>query len=116
MSGPTSRRVLAAALVALALVYALRFHDDPNRLVAWAVFSLPPLLLLPGAWRGGRLSTFWAGTLALLWFCHGVMEAWAEPAKRGHGLAIVALSLVIVFSVAWPALSSRFGRRKRARE
>lgn len=109
---PASRHVLAALLAALAGVYALRFAHDAHRAAAWVLFCLPPLLLVPGAWRGRRLPSFWASVLALLWFAHGVMEAWSVPAVRGHALAVTALSLSIVFAASWPALSARFARRR----
>jgi uncharacterized membrane protein len=101
----------ALGLAGIAALYAWWFRDDGQRLAAWLVLVLPPLLLLPGVLAGGRLSRFWAGVLALLWFCHGVMEAWSEAATRGIALVLVALSLVVVFSVSWPALQARLGRR-----
>jgi uncharacterized membrane protein len=107
----TPRHLLAVLLLALAITYALRFQHDAHRTAGWVLFCLPPLLLLPGSWRGRRLPTFWAGTLALLWFSHGVMEAWSAPAVRGHALVVVALSLGIVFAAAWPALVARRRRR-----
>lgn len=109
-----SRIVPACALVALAALYAWWFRDDPQRFAAWLVLVLPPLLLAPGVLLGGRLSRFWAGVLALLWFCHGVMEAWSRTATRAQAWVLIVLSLVVVFSVSWPALQSRFDRRPRA--
>jgi uncharacterized membrane protein len=115
MSRPTASRIVpACALAAIAGLYAWWFRDDAQRMAAWLVLVLPPLLLAPGVLAGGRLSRFWAGVLALLWFCHGVMEAWSETATRMPALLLVALSLVVVFSVSWPALQSRLGGRRGA--
>lgn len=112
MRRPTpSGTVLALALLAIALLYATWFRDDPQRIAAWLVLAMPPLLLAPGALLGGRLSRFWAGVLALFWFSHGVMEAWSETATRMHGLTLLALALLVVFTVAWPALAARRQRR-----
>jgi len=109
---PASRIVPACALVAIAALYAWWFRDDAQRLAAWLVLVLPPLLLAPGVLLGGRLARFWAGVLALLWFCHGVMEAWSEAATRLQAWALIVLSLVVVFAVSWPALQSRLGGRR----
>lgn len=107
-----SRLLPACALAAIAGLYAWWFRDDAQRFAAWLVLVLPPLLLLPGVLAGGRLSRFWAGVLALLWFCHGVMEAWSETSTRALAFVLIALSLVVVFSVSWPALQSRLGGRR----
>lgn len=107
-----SDAVLAAALLAIAALYAWWFRDDAQRTAAWLVLVLPPLLLAPGAWLGGRLSRFWAGVLALFWFSHAVMETWSEPDTRNQGLLLLCLSLVVVFTVSWPALRTRFARRQ----
>lgn len=111
-SRSSSDVALTLSLLAIAALYAWWFRDDGQRTAAWLVLVLPPLLLAPGAWWRGRLSRFWAGVLALFWFCHGVMEAWSEPATRMQGLLLLALSLVVVSTVSWPALQARFGRRK----
>lgn len=113
---PASHATLAGALLALAALYAWWFHHHDQRFAAWLVWVLPPLLLVPGTLLGGRLSRFWAGVLSLFWFSHGVMEAWSETATRGRALVAIALSLVVVFTVSWPALSARLGRRRTAAE
>lgn len=114
---PASRVVPACALVAIAGLYGWWFRDDAQRVAAWLVLVSPPLLLAPGVLLGARVPRFWAGVLALLWFCHGVMEAWSEVATRAQAWGLIVLSLVVVFSVSWPALASRFDRRRpRSRE
>jgi uncharacterized membrane protein len=62
----------------------------------------------PGAWT-------WAGIVALLYFCHGVAEAWATPAERVPALVEVALSVLLVFSVSWEGMRARFGAKARDR-
>ncbi|TDK21756.1 DUF2069 domain-containing protein [Luteimonas aestuarii] len=109
---PASRVVPGGALLAIAALYAWWFRDDAQRFAAWLVLVLPPLLLAPGVLLGGRLSRFWSGVLALLWFCHGVMEAWSEAATRLQAWGLIVLSLAVVFSVSWPALQSRMGGRR----
>ena len=114
MSGPTpSRMVLAAALLALAVLYAAWFHDDRHRLAALLVFALPPLLALAGVLYGGTIAakaTFWAGVLGLFWFSHGVMIAWSDPARAGWAWTEIALSLAVIMAGSWPGLRARFGK------
>jgi len=113
MSVQRSRIVLAAALLALSVLYATWFHDDRHRLAAMLVFALPPLLALAGVLRGGTMAskaTFWAGVLGLFWFSHGVMIAWSHPADAGWAWAEIALSLVVIVAGSWPGLQARFGK------
>lgn len=110
MAADTSVRVLVGALLALGVLFAAWFVDDPRPLAALSVFALPPLLLAAARWRGHRSAAFWAGVLALAWFSHGVMVAWTRPAERGFALAEVALALVVVAASSWPGLRARFTR------
>lgn len=105
-----ARKLLTAALVALAAVYAtwfgLREHWG-----AVAVFAVPPLWLAIRLLRGGGARTaFWAGVLALVWFSHGVMVGWTRPMERGYAWIAIALSLLVVFSASLPGLRARFSR------
>ena len=106
-----ARRVLAAALLALAALYLWRFHDDRNLVAALLVFVAPPLLLLVGVLRGSRVAGFWSGVLALLWFCHGVMLVWSEPGQRLSATLEIGLALLVVFASSWGGLRQRFVRR-----
>ncbi|MGY1459661.1 MULTISPECIES: DUF2069 domain-containing protein [unclassified Luteimonas] len=113
MALATSQRVLAVLLLALAALFAVWFAGDARYLQALAVFSLPPLLLAVGVLALRRTAPFWAGVLALGWFCHGVMLAWERAEGRGFALAEVALALGIVCASSWPGLRGRFrGRRE----
>ncbi len=114
-SAPDRRPVnpaLAIALAALAALSLWRFHDDHNLIAALLVFIAPPLLLLIGVLRGSRAAGFWAGVLALFWFCHGVMTVWSEPGERLFATLEIALSIAIVFASNWAGLESRFRRRR----
>lgn len=111
----TSRRLLAALLLALAALFAAWFAGDARYLQALAVFALPPLLLAIGVLARRRTAPFWSGVLALGWFCHGVMLAWERAAERGFALVEVALALAIVGAASWPGLGARFGGRGKGR-
>ncbi|WP_133000710.1 DUF2069 domain-containing protein [Luteimonas arsenica] len=108
---PASRRLLAALLLALAALFAAWFAGDARYLQALALFALPPLLLAIGVLARRRTAAFWAGVLALGWFCHGVMLAWERSEGRGYALGEVALALGIIAAANWPGLSARFGSR-----
>jgi len=105
------RILLSAALLALAAVFALWFRNDRNVVAALLFFALPPLLLAIGVWMRRGSARFWSGVIALGWFSHGVMIAWADPVQRGHALAEIALALFIVFVSSASGLRAKFGKR-----
>ena len=112
MAATPAHRITAAALLALAALFALWFHNDRHAHAALLVFALPPLLLAWPAWRGGRRAAFWAGVLALFWFSHGVMVAWTRPPERLLAWLEIALSLLVIGASSWPGLQARFGGRR----
>lgn len=105
------RVMLSIALFALAGVFALWFRDDSNVAAALLFFALPPLLLAVGVWTQRGSARFWSGVIALGWFSHGVMIAWADAAQRGYALAEIALALFIVFVSSASGLRAKFGKR-----
>jgi uncharacterized membrane protein len=107
----TSRRLLAFALLGLAALYAAWFVRGAHALAALLVLVLPPLLLALAAWRGWPRARFVSGVLALLWFSHGVMLAWSEPAQRGYALAAIGLALLVVHASSIDGIRARFGRK-----
>lgn len=109
-----AKRILAACLLLLSLLFVAWFRDDRHLLASLLVFAASPLLLAAGILRGAKRAAFWAGVLALFWFCHGVMVAWARPAEAGWAWAEIALALAVVLASSWPGLRARFGRNKRA--
>ena len=111
MSARTLRITHAATLFALAGVFALWYLGRGHMATALVVFIAPPLLLAAGVLAGNRLATFWSGVGGLLWFSHGVMEAWSNPAYRWLALAEVLLALAIILLASWPGLAARRRRR-----
>lgn len=106
----SARLALACALLALAALYLGWFRAAGAATLA--IFALPPLALALLLRPRPRAAAFWSGVLALLWFSHGVMAAWTRPPERGYALAEIALALAVIFSTNWPALRTRFGRRR----
>ncbi|PIV33596.1 MAG: DUF2069 domain-containing protein [Lysobacterales bacterium CG02_land_8_20_14_3_00_62_12] len=70
---------------------------------AIALALLPFALPLLGATRDPRTGLLLGALVALLYFCHGVMEAWANPAVRLLALTEIALSLWIIALAGWPS-------------
>jgi len=114
MTGLTrpSHRVLFAALVALALLYAWWFREDSHRTAAMLVFALPPLLMAWLVWRGSPRAGLVSGLLALLWFSHGVVVAWVRPGERVPALLEVLLAVVVVLAASLPGLRARFAKKR----
>lgn len=84
---PPSRLALAGLALPLAVVAVLQLASRPS-------------------------ARFWSGVVALLTFCHGVTEAWADPAARVPALVEVSLSLLVIAGASWDGIVARFGRRR----
>ncbi|GAB2513680.1 DUF2069 domain-containing protein [Pseudoxanthomonas sangjuensis] len=109
-----AKRILVASLLLLSLLFAIWFRGDRHLAASLLVFAAPPLLLAAGVLRGAKPAAFWAGVLALPWFCHGVMVAWSRSGEAGWAWAEIVLSLAVVLASNWPGLHARFGRKKGA--
>ncbi|HEY0180218.1 MAG TPA: DUF2069 domain-containing protein [Dokdonella sp.] len=73
--------------------------------------TLPPLLLPLLALRtGANRALLWAGVVALFYFCHGVVAAWASPPARLPALAEAALCAALIGSLGWGTRSRRPSR------
>ena len=106
------RKPLAVALLALAALFVLWFARDEHVLTGLLVFASPPLLLAIAAWRGWPRAGFVAGVFALLWFSHGVMLAWSEPAERAYAFVEIVLSLVVVYASSIDGIRARLGNKR----
>lgn len=75
----------------------------PPRVIApcWAaaIGLAPLLLLLPGILRDRARAWAWGSFLALPYFIHGTVEAWAVPAVRPAALTETGLSLLLLAAV-----------------
>lgn len=108
----TASRVAGAAIVLL-FALQLAWHgwlSPPRHVAPWQMalaFSLPILPALLLALLRHRRAAFWGAMAALLYFSHGVMEAWSSPAVRGLALAEVALSCLLVVAASWDGTRAR---------
>ncbi len=64
--------------------------------------SVTPLLLpFRGLLNGNLKSCTWMSYVSLIYFTHGVSEAYVNSAERGYALAEVALSLLLCFGAGF---------------
>lgn len=120
-SSPTTqstRATFASVMTLFALQWLWHGALFPPAGAAWywlgVVFSLPLALLALALWRRRPAARYWSGVIALLYFCHGITEAWTVETARGLALAEVALSVAIILAANWIGLTARFKRRDRA--
>lgn len=72
------------------------------------MLTLPPLLLpLAALRRGLRRALFWAGVVALVFFCHGIVAAWTTPAARVPAMLESALCALLIGAVGWSGVRER---------
>ncbi|HEU4857073.1 MAG TPA: DUF2069 domain-containing protein [Rhodanobacteraceae bacterium] len=98
------RRIGFAAWAALALLQIV-WHAwllPPARMpvAAALVFALLPLAVPLVYWRTPARALLVAGMIALLYFCHGVAEAWAAPHERVFACIEIALTVSVILACA----------------
>jgi uncharacterized membrane protein len=107
----------AATWALLALQWAWRLAQPSSPWPAWLAASLFSLPLLPPAiaflLRRPR-APLWAGTVALLYFCHGIAELRASPEQARWAAAEIALALTMVVAGSWPGLRAKLLKRRTA--
>lgn len=108
----TLERASFAALAAL-LALHLGWHlwlAPPQRLPLGFVLALavvPLGLVLAGALIDRHRALFWGVVLALVYFSHGVMEAWVTPAVRALALSEALLAVAAVGCAGAHAIAAR---------
>jgi uncharacterized membrane protein len=96
-------------LLALVTAWTTWLSPSPYFPVALTliVLAFPLLLPLRGLLHGRARAHIWAAFLSLLYFIHGIGEAFVSPSTRSLGLAEVGLSLGLVLGaslyVRWSA-------------
>lgn len=88
------------ALIALQLLWH-GLLDRPEHMPTWLVLAITviPLLLPFTALPDLRRALLWVGILSLFYFCHGVAEAWSQPAVLWLALGEIGLTLLLVVSL-----------------
>ncbi|HEX5961468.1 MAG TPA: DUF2069 domain-containing protein [Rhodanobacteraceae bacterium] len=95
-----------AALAALQVVWHAWLLPPARMPIAVAlVIGLLPLAMPLLYWRRPARALLLAGMVSLLYFCHGVAEAWAAP--RGRVFAWIELLLAAVVILACARMPKR---------
>lgn len=106
-----ARRYLAGCLLAMTALFVVWSLQGAHALAGLLAFALPPALLVLAALRGWHRAGFTAAMLALLWFSHGVMLLWSEPALRPFALAETVLALLVIHAACLPGYRARRASR-----
>jgi uncharacterized membrane protein len=107
----------ACTVVLLALQWAWRAAQPAQAWPWWlpaALFSLPLLFPVLAFLLRRPRAPLWAGTVALLYFCHGIAEWRAEAAQAPWALAEALLAVVLVFAAGWPGIAAKLAKRREA--
>jgi uncharacterized membrane protein len=76
------------------------------------VMSLPILPAVLLALFRRPSAGFWGGVAALLYFSHGVMELWSNPAVTALAWVETLLSVGLVVAASWRGLQARAAARR----
>ena len=111
----TPERIGVAAWIALVVLQFAWYLviAPPATGSPWLALALTlPALLLPllALRTGVARVLFWVATVALFYFCHGVVAAWTSPAARVP--AIIESVLCVVSILAIGAIGRRDKRRR----
>jgi uncharacterized membrane protein len=114
MSARTLAAILIVVLASLILAWQTLLAPPLQlpRVLAAALHLAPLLPALVLLLVRHRAATFWGAVAALLLFCHGVSEAWSQPAARALAGAEILLSVALVFAASWNGLRARLARRR----
>jgi uncharacterized membrane protein len=82
----------------------------PMLATALGVVPIVPALVLFAL--GHRRAPFWAAAAALLYFSHGVMEAWVDRTVWPLGVAQAALAAWVVVTASWDGMRARMAARR----
>lgn len=110
-----AQRQVALTIVGL-FVLQLLWHGllVPASQGAWliaALFALPIIPALMLLARRHRRAGFWGSVAALLYFCHGVMEAWSSVQARVPAFIEITLSVWLIVAASWDGMRARFARK-----
>jgi len=111
-----SKRWAALGIIALAL-YQVLWHcvlATPDKAPAWIITLLFALPLIPVCILiliKHRTFAFWGGALALFYFSHGVMEAWAVRELWPLGMGEALISVWVIIASSWDGMKARFAKK-----
>lgn len=80
------------------------FFISPPQYILSTIFSLVYVLILllpaPGLFKKTYRVYMWSGYLILVYFTHGIIEAWANPIVDEKILAVIEIVLSSIYFVA----------------
>lgn len=103
----TPQRFLLLTLLSMSAFFTFWALRSTSPLAGLLVFAAPPAILSLGAFLHWPRIGFISAVLALLWFSHGVMLAWAEPSQRGFALLEAVLALLVIYAACLPGIHAR---------
>ena len=110
------RVAMAATFGLIALQWLEIFRDGPPvHLPPWFLPALLSLPLLPPAiafLRRRPRAPLWAGIVALLYFCLGIIQLRLNP--DAWAWTVVVLSLATVLAAGWPGIAAKLAKRRPA--
>ena len=90
-------------LIAFLMAWIIALGDVPRNEISLRLllFVTPLLLPLRGVLGGNDKALIWGMLVALLYFVHGGVVAWSEPAQRAFGLLEAGLAVIYVVSASF---------------
>lgn len=110
-------RAATVALIALALLQIVWYgvfppYDALPRRYGVGLALLPLLPALATMRRNRRRGLLIGAIAGLLYFAHGVVEAWVSPELRGFALSEVALVVVLIGALGAQAIAEKRRARR----
>ncbi|MEO8459974.1 MAG: DUF2069 domain-containing protein [Dokdonella sp.] len=81
--------------------------ENGNGLLAVALTLIPLLLPLFALARSRQRALLWIGIVSLVYFCHGIVAAYAVPEARLPALIEALLCTLLIASLGWQVRSAR---------
>ncbi len=101
--------VIWAALIALQPVWYL-WWAPPQSGSGWLaslLIIIPLLLPLIALVRSRQRALLWIGIVSLVYFCHGIVAAYAVPDARIAGLTEAVLCVLLIVTLGWQVRGAR---------
>ena len=111
-----SKRLAALGIIAL-MMYQVLWHcmlAPPDKAPAWIITLLFALPLIPVCILiliKHRTFAFWGGALALFYFSHGIMEAWAVRELWPLGMGEALISVWVIIASSTDGMKARFAKK-----
>ena len=103
MTSATTRYIslsgYAALLVLLIVWHGFLFPDETRPWIVLGMILVPILLPLPGIIQGKPYTHAWSSYIVLMYFIHGCVEAYANPAQRSLAILEIIITTYLFIGV-----------------